>query len=64
MASIFRVEDETSMNQAVKQTLMPASRCVLAWFDLQTLKMEAICSSETSAFTGLHGVMYILIKLS
>jgi hypothetical protein len=63
MASIFGVEDETSMNQAAKQTLMPASCCVLAWLVFQTLKMEAICSFEKSTFTGLHGVMYSLIKL-
>jgi hypothetical protein len=63
MASIFRVQVEASMNEAVKQTLTPISRCVLAWLDLQTLKIEATCSSETSTLTGLHSVMYILIKL-
>jgi hypothetical protein len=31
-----------------KLCLLPASRFVLAWLILRTLKVEAICSSETS----------------
>jgi hypothetical protein len=50
-ASIFRVEDETSMKAGTKQS---SALCISLWFLPQLilrpwrLKMEAICSSETS----------------
>jgi hypothetical protein len=52
IASIFRVEEIGSANQQTSTWLQPA--CVACWFSepiSSTLKMEAICPSETSVET-------------